>query len=177
MPPTPIAQRRVVRQVSLPRRLAAPWMGEFLSALMVHPRRGAWHTSCSVRQTLYMVQKFLMVEGLTAFPTLCDFESHMRNLGAERARWRAEEEEKTKKNGSFPSPRRYTERFSVHCKSASAARRYAVVYNLLFVDVFGVVRDRFQKKHLRPGFWFVGWLCIHSWILFSFVSSFTLARR
>lgn len=81
-----IAQRRVIRQASLPRRMTAPWMGNFLTALMTHPRRGAWHTSCSVRQMMYMVQKFLSVEGLASIPTLAEFEQHMRTMGADVAR-------------------------------------------------------------------------------------------
>lgn len=125
--PDPIRrQRHLYEEDALPRRVERPWVRDLLKLILDHPKSSNWRTSKTAHQTLSLVHNFLRTTGQLEHPSLEAFLAHIQSLTLEAVE---------------DLCRQFTD---VLC-SASSAKRYIHVFNLLFVDVWEKRTTRFRR--------------------------------
>lgn len=119
-------QARLVEEDAIPKN-TVPWVGALLREILYHEASGNWRTSKTANQTLHLIHRFLRSCGLLDCNSLEEFHSYVQSLT---------EEDVIRVCHDF------TDRF---CTTDASARRYLVIFNLVFFRVWGVVP---QKLHV-----------------------------
>lgn len=135
-----LPQRHVCEGSALPRPPAdsdKAWVNELLSWLMRHPARGKWATSATVKQTMYLVRKFLSSSRLLECQGRAEFDQKIADLTLAEIDQLLTE---------------FTETLG---PSRSSVKRYTYVFNFLFVDVWQKAPKRWKHKDMvrKPRVW------------------------
>ena len=137
-------QRHLVLEDAMPARrrrrhphpaARPPWLDDLLRLILQHECTAAWRTSSTARQTISLVQHFLVRSGLLAecAAGLPDF------LHRAEVAWTAEE--------LRAAAQRFLDAF---CRSPGAVRRYRHVINLLFHRIWRRWPEPFRANARRP---------------------------
>lgn len=120
-------QRHLYEEDALPRRFDRPWIRDLLKLVLEHPKSNNWRTSKTAHQTLSLVHNFLRSVGLLDHDNLGDFLAHIQALALEDVE-------------------NLCKQFTDVLCSASSAKRYIHVFNLLFVDIWEKRPTRFRRS-------------------------------
>lgn len=125
-----VRQRRLTIEDALPRSLRPPWLVGVFQDIVANEGTSSWKTSKTARQQLSMIYKFLRGTPLLSVATREEFETTMAGMQPDEAKG-------------------LCQAFLDGCTSASAARRYVTVLNLLFADLWPKLPERLRKQTLR----------------------------
>ena len=117
-----VSNKRILVELAVPRRVLTQggWVRDFFVDILHHPCTASWKTSQTANQTLAMVHKFLSSAGLldmSRFATKESMFAHVTSTGTE---------------GISEICYNFTDKL---CTSEASARRYLVVFKLLFVHI------------------------------------------